>query len=164
MSVYNQQQQFFDKHLQPDICPRQQWIDDLLEEVSQWMEQGDQIVIFADMNEDTRSSNWNQQLLDTGLRNILTHRHGTRCPSTCLRNNSGIPIDAIYVTPGLLNNPCGMFAPSDMPFGDHRMMWIDLPIALVFSYDPNPAVISRARRLKLQIGRASCRERVCQYV
>ena len=53
MSVWNQQKGFLEEK-DDDRCPRSAFVDDLCGEVAIWMEQGDQVIIGMDLNEDVR--------------------------------------------------------------------------------------------------------------
>jgi hypothetical protein len=50
-SVYAQQQRFFNEQLD-DICPREAFVRDLCKEIDRWLEQGEQLIVALDANEE----------------------------------------------------------------------------------------------------------------
>lgn len=108
------------------------------------VEQGDQIVLGLDLNEDIMQAAFSSRLSSLGLVEILSHSHGIP-PATYSRGST--PIDGIYVSPGLCHCDCECGL---LPFlNDHRPTWIDIPFNLIFT-DPIPNMPIRARRLNLQ--------------
>lgn len=54
-SVYAQHQRYFNEQLE-DICPQTAFIRDLCAELDMWIEQGEQLIVALDANEDMQSS------------------------------------------------------------------------------------------------------------
>jgi hypothetical protein len=75
------------------------FVHNLVGEVAKWLEQGDQLVVGGDINDDVRSCLCSQRLQEIGLVEILTYMHGTN--GTPPYNRGSTPIDGIYVTPTL---------------------------------------------------------------
>ena len=69
-SVYAQQQRFFDEHLE-DICPRKAFIRDLFVEMDTWIEQGEQIIVALDANEELRRGEVATAFHEQNMREVL---------------------------------------------------------------------------------------------
>ena len=72
----------------------------------------------------------------------VTSRHGINGPPTRLPGSR--PIDGLFITLGLTGLKCGYLE----CFSDHKALWIDVPIPLVFGSRIPPIVRPAARRLK----------------
>jgi hypothetical protein len=59
--------------------------------MSTWLEEGDQLLLLMDVNEDIRTGGTSKMRLELGLREILLEKHGNDAPATYSRG--GIPID-----------------------------------------------------------------------
>jgi hypothetical protein len=94
LSVWNQQKSYFES-IKEDWCLREMFVNDLMSEVATWLEQGDQLVVGGDINEDVKSCLCSRRLQDIGLIEILTHTHGLDGPPTY--NRGSIPIDVMEV-------------------------------------------------------------------
>ena len=131
-------------HLESQKCevdPRKKFTQDLVCELSGWMEQGDQIVLGLDLNENVVTAEFTQLLTELGMVELNIHRHD-KLPNTYIRGSN--TIDALYVSSALVGSSCGY-----LPFlGDHRPLWIDIPLEVVFGTVTIPS--PKARRLKLQ--------------
>ena len=141
-SVWNQQKAYFeDKN--DDRCPCVAFIEDLVEQVKLWKEDGDQMVIGLDANEDIRNGMMWAAMKRLGLVELVSHAHGSDLPRTQQRGS--LPIDGIWVSPTLGNCRCGYLA---FEF-DHRLVWLDVPNTIALGHDPPPVTKPAARRLKL---------------
>ena len=141
MSVWNQHKTHFEA--KDDVrCPRAIFIVDILKEVQAWLEEGDQIVIGIDANEDVRTGKLANAFRDEGLIEVCTASHGQNGPTTYDRGQR--PIDGIFVTSTLLSSSCGY-----LPFKfDHRALWIDIPMSIALGHDVAEIKRPAARRLK----------------
>jgi hypothetical protein len=100
-SVNQQQQRFLTKKKRLED-PREAIYADLFDEVSAWIEEGDQIIIGIDANEDVRTGRTAEFFRALGMKEAILSRHQERSPpATYNRNNSREPIDGLWVTPGL---------------------------------------------------------------
>ena len=143
LSVWNQQKSFFES-IKEDRCPREMLVQDLLTEVAIWLATGDQLIIGGDINEDVRTCLLSRHLKDMGMIEILTKTHGVNGPSTY--NRGSAPIDGIFVSPTLQGTRCGY----DKFVWDHRLLWIEIPLAVAFGHNVPPTVRAAARRLKCE--------------
>jgi len=127
-SVYNQHRQFFLQSLN-HTCPRQQFLLDLKQCITQWQEDGDIIVVGGDWNEDTNAGPWKQfwQFLGLVLVASLSGRHPM---ATHTRGSN--QIDNVYVSPLLAQVSVGFLLPSLGVLGaDHSAIWLDIPAELL---------------------------------
>jgi hypothetical protein len=150
LSTYNRQRQFFYAH-DDDRCPRQAFIDDLLQELQAWIDAGDQIVLAMDVNDPIVSCSLTTQIQQLGLKEIFLASHAGTPPPTY---NRGVEaIDAIYVSQALVGCQCGYLAFGAAIPSDHRALWVDIPFQLAFGHHLPPVVFPHARCLKCQVPR-----------
>jgi len=141
LSAWSQQKAFL-QNADIDECPRDVFTKDLAEAIEQWKEQGDQIVLALDVNDNVYNSTFTRAMYQVGLREVCTERHGPGAPPTY--NRGSHPIDGIYVSESLLNCRCGYL---DFEF-DHRGLYVDIQMDQVFGTTVPPTVKRRGRRLK----------------
>ena len=131
-------------HLQSD--PIASFWKDLGQEITEWQENGEQLVLMGDWNEDVQGNMIRQWMGVFGLEEAITGTHPGRAPATYQRGHS--PIDGIFVSPGLMPSKAG-YLPFGMAPGDHRGIWVDIDRRDIFGYEMSDVPIARARRLKL---------------
>lgn len=143
-TAYNQQLRYLNRH-GDSRCPRTAFLDDLGQSITNWLNNGDQIVLMADFNEDVEGQKiqeWTQQLQ---LSNAIAQLHQLRGEPTFHRGKTSI--DGIYISHSIHPNKGGY-----MPFGafptDHRCLWIDVSMINAFGYNPPKSAKFSARRLK----------------
>jgi len=145
-TVYAQQNAFFHT-IGRDICPRQAFLADLTEDITKFMEEGDHIILTIDGNSDMKKSDLSTALNKLSLKEAILHRHGNRGPATHKRNSTGIPIDGIWISPGLEIIKGGYFAYDEVVMSDHRCLWIDLTFVAAFGHNMAPLCRRTPRRL-----------------
>jgi hypothetical protein len=143
--VYNQHKVYLDNHDDPRN-PRQAFLDYLSQDIRKWQEEGDQLVIGMDANEDVRSGILHDAMSFMQLREAVTTRHGNLGPRT-FRGGSK-PIDGLFVSLTLLDSRCG-YLPF-LPWFDHRCLYINIPASIAFGHALPPVATQRARQLKCQ--------------
>ena len=105
-SVFNQQERMMlgkgDTH-----NPRWASWEDLRKELKQWKEQGNQLIVMLDANEDVLSPLVTNKLEDSYLDLVNVHllKHSSDAPAT--RTKGSNPIDGIWATRGLSIKACG---------------------------------------------------------
>jgi hypothetical protein len=97
-SVYAQQQRYLDEQMD-DVCPREAFIRDLCAEMDEWIEQGEQLIIALDANEDLRSGPVARAFKQRDMREVLLMRHGGNAPPTT--DNGSSVIDGIWAMPAI---------------------------------------------------------------
>jgi hypothetical protein len=140
-TVYSQQEKHF-MEIGEYWEPRLAFLDDLEKEIIRWKDEGNLIILGADLNDDTWTSPEAQRIEQWGLKNALKQQHPTLPPvATCNKNRSNKPIDGIWCSHSLDILAAGMLGFGSPNFGytDHRMLWIDIDIESVFGYRPPPA-------------------------
>ena len=142
-TAYSQQLRYFDA-TKVDRCPRTAILEDLGEQLQTWRQQGDQIVLLMDVNEEVSSRQWKRWLQQHGLRDVIHDSHKGTLPPTYHRGSKAI--DGIFVSHTIQAVQCGY-----MPFGqfpsDHRALWVDLHFQNVFGYKMPPIEGVTARRV-----------------
>jgi hypothetical protein len=147
-SVNQQHQRFLTKKRRLEE-PREALYVDLYDEVSAWIEAGDQIIIGIDANEDVRTGRTDEFFRAFGMKEAILTRHQERSPpATNNRNNSREPIDGLWVTPGLKAVAAGYEAFGEGCPSDHRALWADFTYEDAFGHSPPPLIAPTARRLR----------------
>ena len=140
-TVYSQQL----SHLRED--PIKAFWRDLGKEIAEWQENGEQLIVMGDWNENIQGTMMKQWMGVFGLEEAITGTHPGRAPATYQRGS--VPIDGIYVSPGLMPLKAGYLPFGAVP-GDHRGIWVDLDRRDVYGYDMSEVPLARARRLQLR--------------
>ena len=141
LTVYTQQL----THLGTD--PIEAFYEDLGASILKWQENGEQLIIMGDWNEDIQSPNIRQWMNVFGLEEAITQQHKGRAPATFQQGKR--PLDGIFVSPNLTLERSGYLPFGTLP-GDHRGIWVDIEKKYVFGYTVADTPIATARRLKLQ--------------
>ena len=147
-SAYMQQYRHSLKH-DDGKCPREMFILDLQNEILDWKELGDSIVVIGDWNEDVRCDRIVDFKERLGLHDVMLEKLGNdqEPPNTYQRGRN--PIDTILCTRGIEVNKAG-YLPFGEGVGDHRALFIDVTIASTLGVNLPPDKTAKARRLKLQ--------------
>ena len=139
-TVYSQQLSHLDKD------PIQTFWKDLGESILKWQDDGEQLILMGDWNENVQGTMITQWMGVFGLEEAITGIHDGKAPATFQRGKH--PIDGIFVSPGLIPKRAG-YLPFGMIPGDHRGIWMDVERTAVYGYDMSDIPIAAARRLKL---------------
>mgnify|MGYP003529804912 CR=1 FL=1 len=141
LSVWNQQKAHFEAK-DDDRCPRAIFTEDMPKEIRNWKEEGDQIVIGIDANEDVHTGKLAKAFRDKGLIELCTESNGQNGLTTYNRGQR--PIDGIFVTSTLMASRCGY-----LPFEfDHCALWIDIPMSAALGHKVAEIKRPADRRLK----------------
>ncbi len=105
-------------------CPREAILNDLKHEIVEWQDEGDEIIVLTDFNEDVRLA-WIRNFFDNlNLVEALTEL--SNLPPTATHNRGSATIDGIYVSKGLLPSMTGGYLAFDAGIpSDHRALWVD---------------------------------------
>jgi len=118
-----------------------------LVEIKEWKAAGEQLMILGDFNDDTSQVAFKRRFQELGLVDALAHLHGQ--PTWPTHNRGSNPIDAMYISPELLQGATGGYLGFDEGLlSDHRGMWLDLQLEVVFGSSDRLGVTSQARWLK----------------
>lgn len=144
-TAYSQQERYFDIK-ERNICPREAILRDLAEAILKYKEEGDQIVLMMDCNEDVEGENMSTWLNQIGLREGILNLHH-QAPRQPTYQRGTVPIDGIFVS-----NTLQLSAGGYMDFGsfpsDHRAIWIDLTFSSAFGCNMPEIIKPQMRKLK----------------
>jgi len=110
--------------------------------IKKWQNEGDLVLVMADMNEDVRLPLIQNTFRTVGLVERLTTQH-PRPPPT--HNHGSNPINGIFIPLSLLDHcqtgylEFGVAVPSD-----HRALWINIAAHNVCSMEPEPIECPKA--------------------
>ena len=136
-STYQQQARWLKRQGRKEN-PRKALEIDLKLTLWNWIDDGDDIVLMMDANEDVRAGPLSNMLRQLGMRDLILDRHGHKePPATHYENDNKVPIDAIFSTlQGDIKG--GYLAVDEGPPGDHRTLWVDIPFQIAFGHNaPN---------------------------
>ena len=129
-------------HLRSQQCddkPVKKLQKDIADALRQWIDDGEEILLYIDANEDTRKGSWNTLFQSLGMHDMLRtmHERNSPMPATQNTNKSGKPIDALFTTLAPSDRiKCGFLAFETGLPGDHRTCWIDIPFQIVLGHNP----------------------------
>ena len=132
--------------------PRKAFLEDLHRDLSQWIADGDVVLVMLDANESVLSGPLFDMfssllLVNLHCRDAHDRRHYPPLP-TCSRAD---PIDAMFGTPGLSPVSRGYTAPGVELSTDHSILWVDISLESIFgSVVPVHLPLSSPSRLTCQ--------------
>ena len=97
--------------------------EDLWKEIDKWIEQGEQLIIGGDWNQDVRREIFLRPFRKRNLIPAITHKHGSNGPETF--NNGSKPIDEIFTSMTIKVQAAG-YLEHGKAQGDHRPIWIEI--------------------------------------
>ena len=144
-TVHSQHQRYLDNN-DDNRRPRQAMLEDLGQHITSSREQGDQVALLMDCNEDVRSTHFTDWLAAHQLIDCVLSKHGQEdAPPTY--NRGSLPIDGIFLSSTLQVLKCGY-----LPFGsfpsDHRAVWADITYESAFGASISRCIQPSARKLK----------------
>jgi len=147
LSTYQQQLCHLD--YQRPAGPRACFMVELIEEIRNWQQLGELLLVMGDFNDDTAQPSFKQRMQEVGLVDALASLH--RQPHLPTYNRGATPIDAIYASPGLLLGASGGYLEfEDGLLSNHRGLWLDLRKEILWGGKDNLCVGGHARRLKCE--------------
>ena len=123
------------------------FFEDFWKQIDVWLEQGDQLIVAGDWNNDIRKKKFLENFTKRNLIPAIHHVHGNELPPTY--NEGSKPIDEIFVSTTLKINACG-YLPHGSSLGDHCPVWVDLNRDTVLGVKGHLKPIYQARKLKTQ--------------
>ena len=102
-----------------------------------------------DCNEDVRGETMTHFLDETGMKEIILQRHGSKAPGTYIDGQA--PIDGIFTSCSLEAVKAGYTSFSDGVQGqrtDHRCLWVDIDVVAVFGNKTPPLLKFTGRRVQ----------------
>jgi hypothetical protein len=150
-TVYQQHQRFLITRQHSMVCPRVKFREDLLALLTTWQEQGDQIIVCLDANEDIYKKSLGKALTsEAGLamKEVVGSYTGKKLGPTYFRGSK--PIGGIWATSDVtIASACVM--PVGFGIGDHRLFVVDVLTASLVGSEPICIVRPHARRLNTKI-------------
>ncbi len=144
--IYCQQQNALQKMRSASDPLKEFWVD-FWDQIDEWLEAGEKLIIAGDWNEDVREERFLQKFKERHLIPAITDKHGNNAPPTYNRGSD--PIDEIFVSPGIDITAAGYLAHGD-GLGDHRPIWIDVTKDSALGAKLPDLPSFKARRLKLK--------------
>ena len=91
-----------------------------------------------DANEDVRARKISRlfQALSPPLKEPIFQMHGRSGPETCNKNERRVPIDGLFVSPGIEPFQGGYTSYGQVVDSDHRALWIDVPFTSFLGFNP----------------------------
>jgi hypothetical protein len=129
-------------------CPRINIMNELGKQLAQWLEEGHQILVAGDFNEDVRSTHITQFFGNYSMKELIIKKHGISAPNTFINGTN--PIDGIFGTITLRPTIFGYSNFSWGMYSDHRVFWVDLDMSTVLGTKDTPLWKPQARRLKCE--------------
>ena len=127
-SIYTQHLAYFVHQNESQKSPRQRFVLDLSQSISNNLDKGIEVILGLDANFDLKAvNNFTTAMANLNLRNpflaLIGKGHGplppTRCPGSWT-------IDGIFVSPGIQVQACGILGATDEPtMTDHAALWMD---------------------------------------
>lgn len=146
-SAYQQYTRYLQLNGITNRTPRSLFHDDFIGVLRKWIQDGERLLIFIDLNEHILTSELAQDILGLGMEEA-THRHWPHGvePRTYIRGKG--PIDAVYHTPSL-----EITAVAQLSFhesvGDHRSVIVDVSARSMIRRDSFKIIRPTARRLTM---------------
>jgi len=153
-TVYSQHIQYFTSlsNYVPGspICPRQQFVEDLGQELAQRQQAGDLVIVGLDSNFPLTSRNaFTNMMRNRGLVNPILALPDVYGPPPPTRYPGGNHIDGIFMSSGLSPISCGLLSIDDGPAAlDHVTVWMDIPVDHLFGYRVPRFITPSPQRLK----------------
>ena len=145
-TIYAQQSRFFQQH--GDMrCPIEIFRQHLTQQLRQWREQGDRIILFLDANENLMSGPLQKQLTANplNLQDLIKKRTNLPGPPTFARGKT--QIDGVFATEDIICSGA-RFLPLWSGIGDHRPIVVDIPSACLYGREMLQVERPLARRLQ----------------
>ena len=152
---YQQARRYYITKEKDLTCPRKRFRDDLCNQLKQWREEGDRLIVCLDANEDIYRKELGKTLTDSeglNLKEVVGDFTGSQIGATYFRGSK--PIDAVWATNDLqVVGACVM--PAGYGIGDHRMFVVDFRLDSIVGVTPPKIVRLAARRLNTKIPHAA---------
>ena len=127
-TVWAQHRLYFNS-IKRKVDPRKAFVDDLCKQIQHWRDEGCEVVLGVDANEDISihsPESIRQRFWECGLDEAILRRHPPT--ATHQRNQRNIPIDGIFTTSGVPVLAGGYYAFDEFVEADHRALWIDIDL------------------------------------
>jgi len=144
-TAYSQQQRYLNI-INDKRDPRQAFLEDLGKNIEKWHNDGDQIILMADLNTDVTNKEiklWRER---HRLKDVyISEFPNIKIPATYHKGKN--TIDTIMVSHSIKIEKAGFLAFGDIP-SDHRGLWLDVTYQTAFGHNMQRLIKPQARRLK----------------
>ncbi len=147
LSTYQQQMRFWSTCWM-ECCPRDQFLLDLKQAIRQWQDEGNFIILLANMNEDILSKDLQKFCQELQLVEAISSLYRKSPIPTHQRGRQAI--DGIFISGALMKDVTGGILPLGMVMAsDHHAIWLDICAEIVEMQNQDPVQWPPAcRRLK----------------
>jgi hypothetical protein len=128
--------------------PRLNLLTEFSKQLKTWQNEGRQILVNGDFNEDIRSRNIQNYFKQFSMNEIVMKQHGNNAPNTYL--NGTAPIDGMFGTTTMVTTLGGYTSFSWGTYNDHRLLWVDLDMTQLLDSKNTPLWKPQAQRLKCE--------------
>ena len=142
-TVHSQHQRYLDNN-NDQRSPRDAMLEDLLRDIVTWKNEGDQIILLMDCNEDIRNTRFKQKLLAAGLTEAITRDNNRPIPT---HSRGSTAIDGIFTSHTIHPRSSGYLPFGEFP-SDHRAIWLDISHENAFGSNSMRTIRPHARKLK----------------
>lgn len=146
-TVYSQQRRYFD-NLDDDRHPRDIMLQELCEQILNWQNEGDQIILMMDANEHVDFAHIKDVFEAIGLREAIIEKHKEDSGYAPTYQRGQDPIDGIFISDTLHISAGGYLPFGDAP-SDHRAQWIQVTCDIAFEYTMDTPKPLAAQRMKM---------------
>ena len=129
-----------------DECPRSHILSKLKEQIIKWQQEGCQLIIAGDFNEDVSKDNIKTYFEQLQMTELIMKQHGNNGPCTMIKGSK--PIDGIFGSKMITTIRSGYQSFDWGMASDHRLLWIDIQISTILGTNSAPLWKPAARRLK----------------
>ena len=150
---YQQHRRYYLLEEKDDTCPRTRFRVDLLQQLEEWREQGDRLIVCLDANEDVYKKSIGKALTDRdglNMSEVVGEFTGKQLGATYFRGSK--PIDAVWATRDIEVTGASVM-PAGFGIGDHRLFVIDFRFESLIGNAPPKIVRAASRRLNTKIPR-----------
>ena len=128
------------------VCPRVKFREDLFNLLKQWRENGEKLILLMDANENLLSGPIERMLRhpDLDMEDVIRRRSNMDGPATFIRGQR--QIDGAWATKDIEVAAAG-FLPFNFGAGDHRAIYVDVPLSSIIGSELHTITRPTARRL-----------------
>ena len=130
-TVWAQHRAYYNSLDRLRVNPRTEFTADLSKAIRSWRDEGCEIILGVDANEDLSSqgpASFRHCLRQVGLEEAIIRRHGSRFMATHQRNSKDQPIDGLFVSAGVKVLAGGYYGFDEFFASDHRGLWLDFDL------------------------------------
>jgi len=124
-------------------------MEDLEAQIQEWIQEGNQVIVGGDLNEEIRGPAIKDFFSNLGMHNLIFQKHEeAEAPTAFFQNKSGKVLDGVWGTANISATKCGYLEPCDFP-RDHSTVWMDISYNCALGHNPPLPANPDANRLQL---------------